>query len=88
MDKHGITGAVKTNCNITYTANAKSCVHLVWHKNVLHFVYQKKTYEIMVDRSNFDPIFQIAKNIYSKLTSHKIYAEQTNYPAVEGLFPL
>jgi hypothetical protein len=42
MDKYGITGAVKTNCNITYTANAKSCVHLVWHKNVFHFVYQKK----------------------------------------------
>jgi hypothetical protein len=88
MDKHGITGAKNTNCGITYTATAKGCVHLVWYKNVLYFTYQKKAYEITIDRCVFDPFFQIAKQIYSELTSHKIYSDQKSYRPVEELFPL
>jgi hypothetical protein len=88
MDKHGITGPANTNCGIEYAATAKGCVHLVWHQNALHFTYKKKVYEIIIDRSNFDPIFQIAKEMYSEIISHKIYAEQKDYRPVENLFPL
>jgi hypothetical protein len=87
MDKHGLTGATNTNCGITYTASAKGCVHLVWYKNVLYFTYQKNAYEITIDRSVFEPIFQIARRIYSELISHKINAEKSQYKSVEELFP-
>jgi hypothetical protein len=88
MDIHRITGAINTNCGITYTTTAKSCVHLVWYQNALHFTYKGELCEITIDRSTFDPIFKIAKEIYSELISHKIYAEQKNYRPVEELFPL
>jgi hypothetical protein len=83
MDKHGITGPAKTNCGIEYASSAKGCVHLVWHQNVLHFTYKKEVCEITIDKSIFDPIFQIAKEIYSEIISHKIYPEQKNYRPVE-----
>lgn len=76
MDRHGITGAINTNCGITYTTTAKSCVHLVWYQNALYFTYKGELCEITIDRSTFDPIFKISKEMYSKLISHKIYAEQ------------
>lgn len=88
MVKHGVNGPAKTNCGIEYTEAAKGCVHLVWQQNVLHFTFQKKICEITIDRFVFDPIFQIAKNMYSELISHKLYAEQKNYRPVEELFPL
>jgi hypothetical protein len=88
MDMHGITGAINTNCGITYTTTAKSCAHLVWYQNVLHFTYKKELCEITIDRSTSDPIFKIAKEMYSELISHKIYAEQEDYRPVEELFPL
>jgi hypothetical protein len=65
MDIHGITGAINTNCGITYTTTAKSCVHLVWYQNALHFTYKGELCEITIDRSTFNPIFKIAKEIYS-----------------------
>ncbi|MGA9171073.1 MAG: hypothetical protein WBZ20_13125 [Nitrososphaeraceae archaeon] len=86
MDKHGITGAAKTNCGIEYTSSAKGCVHLIWQNNVIHFTYKGKVEEITVDKSTFDPVFQFAKQIYSELISHK-NAETINYTPVEKLFP-
>jgi hypothetical protein len=88
MDEHGITGPAKTNCGIEYTSTGKDCVHLVWHQNVLYFTYKKEPCEITIDRSIFDPIFQIVKEMYSEIISHKIYAEQKDYRPVEDLFPL
>jgi hypothetical protein len=55
---------------------------------VLHFTFQKKVCEVTIDRFVFDPIFKIAKKMYSELISHKLYAEQKNYRPVEELFPL
>lgn len=88
MDKHGITGALKTNCGIVYTTTTRGCVHLVWYRNTIHFTYKKEICEITIDRPVFDPVFQIAKKIYSQLISHKIYVEQNKYRPVEELFPL
>ena len=88
MDRHGVNGPVKTRCGIEYTEAAKRCIHLVWYQNVLHFTYSKEVCEITIDKFVFDPIFQIAKKIYSEITSHKIFAEQKNYRPVEELFPL
>jgi hypothetical protein len=88
MDRHGVNGPAKTRCGIEYTEAAKACVHLVWYQNVLHFTYSKEVCEITIDKFVIDPIFQIARKIYSEITSHKIYAEQKNYRPVEDLFPL
>jgi hypothetical protein len=86
MDKHGVNGPAKTRCGIEYTEAARGCIHLIWQQNVLHFTYRKETCEITIDRFVFDPMFQIAKKVYSELISHKIYAEQKNYRSVEELF--
>jgi hypothetical protein len=83
MDKHGVDGPARTRCGIVYTEAAKGCVHLVWDKNVLHFTYKKEVCEITIDKFVFDPIFQIAKKMYSELISHKLYAEQKNYVHIE-----
>jgi hypothetical protein len=88
MDKRGVNGPIKTKCGIEYIETAERCIHLVWQQNVLHFTYKKEVCEITIDRFVFDPIFQIAKKIYSEITSHKIFAEQKNYRPVEELFPL
>ena len=52
------------------------------------FYIPEKILEITIDRFVFDPIFQIAKKMYSELISHKLYAEQKNHRPVEELFPL
>ena len=54
--------------------------------NAIIFTYKKEICEITTDRPVFDPVFQIAKKIYSQLISHKIYAEQNKYRPVEELF--
>ena len=88
MDKHGVNGPAKTEYAIVYTEAAKGCTHLVWDKNVLHFTYFEESCEMTIDKFVFDPIFQIAKKMYTELISHKLYAEQKNYRPVEELFPL
>jgi hypothetical protein len=82
MDEHGITGARNTNCGIKYTSNAKACVHLVWHNNVIYFTYKGEPCEIAIEKAVFDPIFCTAKQIYFELVSHS----PQNYTPVEGLF--
>jgi hypothetical protein len=88
MDEHGVSGVRKTNCGIEYESTATSCVHLIWEKNILHFTFQKKIYEIPIDRFIFDPIFKITENIYSELINYKNGEDKKNYIPVEKLFPL
>jgi hypothetical protein len=82
MDEHGITGARNTNCGIEYTSNAKACVHLVWHNNMIYFTYKGEPHEIAIEKAVFDPIFCTAKQIYSELVSHS----PQNYTPVDRLF--
>jgi hypothetical protein len=69
LDKHGITGAAKTNCGIEYLPGAKGCIHIVWHNNVLHFTSYGKPEEKTIDKSTFDGIFNVATQMYSELIS-------------------
>lgn len=87
MDKHGITGAAKTNCGIEYMPSAKGCVHLVWADNVIHFTYWGKAKEATIEKSSFDNIFKIATKMYSELISHKMYAGMQNYKPPDQKFP-
>ena len=77
MDKHGVNCLQRLGA-IVYTEAAKGCTHLVWDKNVLHFTYFEESCEMTIDKFVFDPIFQIAKKMYTELISHKTFAEQKN----------
>jgi hypothetical protein len=88
MDKHGITGPATTNCGITYKENAKGCVHLIWDGiNTIHFTWRNKVEQITIETSTFNPVFDIARELYSELISHKIHTEDKDYIQPESLFP-
>lgn len=87
MDHHGITGSATTNCGITYKDKAKGCVHLVWDGiNTIHFTWQRNVEQITIEKTNFTPIFDAARNIYSEISSHKLYSETKDYRRPESLF--
>lgn len=88
MDKHGVTGPVKTNSGIDYLPSAKGCVHLKWNNNVIHFTWQGNAKEMTIDQSTFIPLFQEATKMYSELISHQIHEGMQKYKQPEYKYPL
>jgi hypothetical protein len=68
----------------------EGCIHLVWNSgdNSIHFTYRGKAFKAIVEKSAFDPIFVAAREMYSHLVNHKLYADQNDYLPLEKLFPL
>jgi len=86
LSKHGITGAIKTNCGIEYTSTAQGCFHLILIGDELHYSSHGEAKEINVGRSAFDPVFEGARLVYSEITSHKLHKRQ--YPTADQIYPL
>jgi len=86
MDKHGISGPVTTDCHLSYTKSAKSCVHLVWDNNTIYFTWHNEEQKIKIDRPAFQPVFQTALEIYKVITSHNNTSTTKDYTAVEKMY--
>jgi len=86
-NKHGITGAHKTNCGIEYTDTAKECVHLVFKGDEIHFSHKHNVKEVDVGKKAFNGIFESARLVYAEITSHKIHAENRHYLPADSIYP-
>jgi len=88
LEKHGVNGPLKTNCGIEYTETAKNCFHLIIDNEKIYFTSFKKANEIYVGKDAYNSIFDIARNIYAELTSHKLMKEIQTYESVDSMFPI
>lgn len=87
MDRHGISGSMLTAAGITYASSAEHCIHLMWENNTIYFTYDKKEWKVKIDKTVYDPIFQIAREIYRKITNHHNGKFLKQYIPVENLYP-
>ena len=87
MQRHGISGSETTQSGITYSASAKHCIHLVWDVDTIYFTHRKNEYKITINKLVYDPLFQIAREIYKEITCHEIYKGKNKYVPLENLYP-
>jgi hypothetical protein len=86
LDTHGITGAIKTNCNIEYTTSAKGNLHLILAGDKIYFSDKGEPKEVDISKAAFDYIFINARYVYAELISHKVHAQIYNHAPPENLY--
>lgn len=86
MDKHGVDGPLLSSTNIQYEYSARGCVHFIWNNatQTVHFTHYKQDLACRFDKTSFQEIFNIGRNIYTELINH---TGATGYTAPNVLLP-
>jgi hypothetical protein len=86
--KHGISGPTRLECGVEFTANAKNNVYLIWDENTLYFSFENKPSKVVIDKPEFDEIFNQARKLYAEIINNPTSQQFGKVMKPDQVYPL
>jgi hypothetical protein len=86
--KHGISGPATLECGVQFTANAKNNVYVIWDKNTLYFSFENKQRKVVIDKPEFDEIFNQARELYAEIINNPTSQQSGHVRKPDQVYPL
>jgi hypothetical protein len=85
--KHGISGHVRLDCGVRFGLNAKNNVYVIWEHGTLYFSYKKGPCQVDVDKSEFNEIFDLARQCYVEIMNNPKSQRPSNLNRPDQVYP-